>query len=116
MSTTNKLTLFLDYIGRTLMGEIIETTETTIRVKNPVVVDTMHDPSNGKVTLQMLPLFFREFLQNSTEPLVWQFAKNRLTLCENGEVNAGLANQYTQIFSALPPQAVKADTIKLFED
>jgi len=116
MNTENKLTLFLDSIGRTLMGEIIETTEQTIRVKNPIVIDVVHEPSSGKVTLQMLPLFFREFLQNATDPLVWAFTRSRLTICENGTVNNNLAAQYTQIFSGQPPQAVNQDTIRLFED
>jgi len=116
MSTENKLTLFLDSIGRTLMGEIIETTDQTVRVKNPIVIDVVHEQASGKVTLQMLPLFFREFLHNSSDPLVWSFTKSRLTFCENGSVNNSLAAQYTQIFSTQPPRAVSQDTIKLFED
>ena len=61
---TTKLVVFLDTIGRTVLGERVDekTTDIVLTIKNPAVVQVMPNQQTGQLALQILPLFFKEFL------------------------------------------------------
>jgi hypothetical protein len=101
MSETNKnkLTAFLDYVGRTIVGEITEETETHLKIKNPVILSMVTTPDN-RMSIQLFPLIFREFLADKDTPVIFDFNKNHITLTNIEALDFRLQAQYSQIFNA----------------
>jgi hypothetical protein len=61
METQNLITI-LDNVGRTILGEVNAelTSDSVLVIKNAVVLHVKeHD--GGRVSIQLLPIFFREF-------------------------------------------------------
>jgi len=123
MSNTPQLKTFLDAIGRTIIGEAIESesNQNTLAIKNPALIHIVPNTSTGQIQLQILPLFFREFLADKDEGTVWYY--NRATITESAEINYDfkLPAQYAQIFNPSPSIIVpqpnsEPPTIKLFDD
>ena len=55
----NKTIIYFDRIGRTLMGEVINTTDNTITVKNPCVFQiqqVQRTPNDKEFNIQLLPI------------------------------------------------------------
>jgi len=129
-----ELVMFFDLVGRTIIGAKTGETTDEVFVKNPVVVNIVphqtQDPATGqpvqRMALQLLPLFFREFLADPTEGVEFAYNKKNITLTRNPAVfDFKLDIQYDQITSApvarqapAPIAPAKADEkiIKLFED
>lgn len=115
---------FMDSIGRTIFAEKDEkrTTEDTLWVYNPVVVHTQPNPQTGQMALQLFPVFFREFLADKEQKIVWMY--NRKNIVETGEevvFDFKLKAQYASIFSMVGKNLQEKDpkgdnTIKLFDD
>jgi len=124
MSETTQLKTFLDAIGRTIIGEVIadKSNETTLALKNPALIHIVPNTSTGQIQLQILPLFFREFLADKDEGTVWFY--NRANITESADINYDfkLPAQYAQIFNPSPSQIIvpqgnsEPPTIKLFDD
>lgn len=125
--TTNKITIFFDSVGRTILGERIdnETTDTVLTVKNPAVVHIMPNQQTGQLTLQILPLFFREFLADKSEPTVWKYNRSLITECKDLTFDFKLQAQYQQIFNPSPiitpstpgvAPAGAGDVVRLFDE
>ena len=67
---------YIDSIGRTCFGELVEKTDSTLRVKSPaMIMVTPNDASNMKV--DVMPLFFTEF--SSGEPPVFKYTNSQYT-------------------------------------
>jgi hypothetical protein len=119
MKQENKLITFLDSVGRTVLGERVDekTTEEILAVKNPAVVAISPQPQGG-LQLQILPLFFKEFLADKNEATVWHYHKNSITVCEELLFDFKLNAQYQQLFApvTVQPQNAPADVVKLFDD
>lgn len=135
MSEKRDLVLFFDLIGRTIIGEKTGEDTETLFVKNPVVVNIVpqqfQDPATGqqvsRMALQLLPLFFREFLAAPEEGVEFSYNKKNITLTKNPTVfDFKVDIQYEQITSgghrpaqapAAPVQPSAPDKkIKLFDD
>ena len=109
MSTTQKkLIAFLDNMERTIIGEemIDEGCSEILSVKNPVVVNIIPqaDPQTGRPTgqmaLQLLPVFFKEFLGDKDEPVIYRYCRSRVTRVDfNSGFDFRLYAQYDQIFN-----------------
>ncbi len=121
---TNK-SIFLDTLGRTIIGELVNTTTDKLSVKNPVIVHVIPAPDKpGQMSVQLLPLFFREFLSNKVENVVWDFPRVTLTESSNAlALDPKLEVQYEQMFNnAQAPSAEAASTpeetevINMFDD
>jgi hypothetical protein len=131
----NQIVIFLDAVGRTVIGERVDTatTETKLAVKNPAVVHIMPNQQTGQLQLQLLPLFFKEFLAEKDSGTTWTY--NRATITESSDVvlDFKLEAQYKQIFApgqwhSAPapqqngqpqgnaPQQGSQDVIKLFDE
>jgi hypothetical protein len=120
----DKIITFMDSIGRTIFAEIDteHSNEETLWVYNPVVVHTQPNPQTGQMALQLFPVFFREFLADKDQKIVWKY--NRKNIVETGEevvFDFKLKAQYASIFSMagknLQDSVTKSDnTIKLFND
>jgi hypothetical protein len=120
MKQETKLITFLDSVGRTVLGESCEekTTNEILAVKNPAVVAISPQPQGG-LQLQILPLFFKEFLADKNEATTWLYRKDNITLCDNILFDFKLNAQYQQLFApvqAQPQQQSTPDVVKLFDD
>ena len=126
-----KLIIFLDAIGRVIIGEEIKerATDTSITVKNPTIVHV--EPKNGNISIQFFPVFFKEFLGSKTEGTTFTYNRNVISLCDHMVLDFKLYAQYMQMYygapqavpakAPTPPQQppasnVEPPVIKLFED
>jgi hypothetical protein len=100
-NTNNNATLiaFLDSIGRTILGEEAGSTDKQLKIKNPVVLHVVPTDNSGKMSVQLLPIFFREFLADKTADVVFNFEKNNVTLTDIDALDFRLQAQYTQMFN-----------------
>jgi hypothetical protein len=123
-NTENKTVVFFDQVGRTILGERVEseTNENVLTIKNPAVVHIMPNQQTGQLQLQILPLFFKEFLADKDSGTTWKYNRKNITEAVDVTFDFKLEAQYKQIFSniVLPsaPQQPQgpAETIKLFDE
>jgi hypothetical protein len=123
-----KITVFLDYLGRNIIGELVESDSTSLKVKNPTILHCPPSPDNsGRMAVQLFPLFFREFLADKTEDVVFSFLKDKIVETSIEAIDFRLQAQYHQMFNknnqftqgeqATPPQQQSSnDVIKLFDE
>jgi len=110
MSNKLELVTFLDLVGRTIIAEAADgSDDKVLKVKNPVVVHAAPQPDqtgNMRMTLQLLPLFFREFLADKNEAVVWDYKKSQIIEpAEKVTFDFKLKGQYLQLFADMPEQA-----------
>ena len=129
MSNTT-LTTFLDSLGRTIIAEEVTdlSTPTHLAAKNPVIVHIVPVGNSGQMTVQLLPIFFREFLADKTEDTIWSYLRASITESAAPVVfDFKLTAQYQQMFSnsniIVPPGAGQVapaqpspDVVKLFDE
>ena len=118
MSNTNKpLTVFLDNIGRTIIGKILKEDDQVLSIENPALVHIQANPQTSQLQLQILPLFFKEFQADKSQPTVWNYKKNNITTSEEIPFAIQFTAQYEQMFKPSEPVAPKqTEVIKLFDD
>lgn len=98
-NNTKTPVIFLDAVGRTIMGIISDTTDDKIlNVNNPVIIMVGGD-NTGKMTVQLFPLFFREFLADKNTDVVFSYKKDTVTFSDINAIDFRLQAQYTQMFS-----------------
>jgi frataxin-like iron-binding protein CyaY len=120
----NKIAVFFDSVGRTILGEKIEaeTTDKVLTIKNPAVVHIMPNQQTGQLQLQILPLFFKEFLADKEGGTLWKYNRENITEAVDVTFDFKLEAQYRQIFSVAPaasaPQQPQGspEVIKLFDE
>jgi hypothetical protein len=98
-TTTTKLIVILDTIGRTILGETVPTTDGTVSLKNPVILHIVPADNNGKMSVQLLPLFFREFLADKTGDVVFTYTADKVTVTDIDALDYRLQGQYAQMFN-----------------
>lgn len=113
-----KIVTFIDSIGRTLLGEEAEQTGSLLKVKNPAMINVAQT-QNGQLQVQLIPLFFSEFVseEKKKEGTVWSYNLNTVVLGDV-DLDARLVEQYTRIFNAVPASAPaeQEPVIKLFDE
>ena len=108
--TKNKLVVFLDNIGRTILAERVLTNDAAgvVRVKNPVILHVLPD-NQGRMSVQLLPIFFREFLADREGDAVFNYKTSNVTESEIDNLDYRLQAQYSQLFGKgnmfVPPNA-----------
>lgn len=114
----NNLTVFLDSVGRTIIGKIAKETDTTISVTNPALVHVQANPQTNQLQLQLLPLFFKEFLSNRDESTTWHYQKANITTTDELNFAPQFAQQYDQLFHAIQQQQppTEPEVVKLFDE
>jgi len=122
-NTENKIVVFFDAVGRTILGEKIETetNDTFLTIKNPAVVHIMPNQQTGQLQLQILPLFFKEFLAEKNAGTIWKYNRANITEAADITFDFKLEAQYRQIFADAPvitsqPSQDQTDVIKLFDE
>ncbi len=131
MSNTTKIIAFFDSVSRTIIGEEVteSSNDTTLVVKDPAVLHLQPNPQNGQLALQILPLFFKEFLADRTESVIVEYNKNTITRLKDPILDFKIIAQYQQILNlaSQPPQAQPGqpqagpqpsneEVVKLFDD
>lgn len=121
MSNKNsKIVVFLDNIGRIIIGKAVKQDADILSVENPSLVHIQSQPNTNQLQLQLLPLFFREFLVNKDKPTVWNFKQSNITISNDMDLNPQFLAQYEQAFGPAnerPPQTdKKPEVVKLFDD
>lgn len=111
MSNKKNLVMFFDLIGRTIIGEKTDESNDTLGVKNPVVVNIVTQQQEvitpdgqkqmvSRAALQLLPLFFKEFLAAPDEGVEFVYNKKNITLTKIPVVfDFKLEIQYEQMTS-----------------
>jgi hypothetical protein len=121
METKTNPIVFFDSVGRTVIGEKLDadSNENILAVKNPAVVHISPNPQSGQLTLQILPLFFKEFLADKNSPTIWLYKKHSITESKDVVFDFKLQAQYQQLFADTPqpsqPQN-SPDVVKLFDE
>ena len=139
MKSEKKLTAFLDGIGRTIIAELVSDEEKFLRVKNPAIVNIVPQQVQGpngqmiqRMSLQLFPLFFREFLADKDANVTFKYPKDLIVVTDEPiDFEFKLNAQYEQLFmpaignvnmsqpAGAPPAAPAPNndnTIKLFDD
>jgi len=130
MSDKN-LSVFVDGIGRTVVGELAGETDDVLDIKNPAVIHVVPNQQTGQISVQLIPLFFKEFAKQGTDDgVTWGFKKATLAVASNLELDNKLVQQYTNMYSpiatpnsgivtpgdAAPAGGDQAKVVKLFDD
>jgi hypothetical protein len=116
-NTNNQPIIFLDSIGRTVVGVVKTETEDVLSVQNPALVAVNANPQTNQLQLQILPLFFKEFLSDQSKETVWHYKKSNITLSELPEYNPQFVAQYFQLFGgAQQTPASEPKVVKLFDE
>ena len=127
-----KLVTFLDSVGRTIIGELAKEDTEVIEIFNPVVVHVVpvQDGQGTRMSLQLFPLFFREFLGDKDERIAWRYSKKNIAQpTKEVTFDFKLQSQYAQLFtnyaqmqqaskpqSQPQPQKQDDNIIKLFDN
>ena len=89
---------YIDSIGRTCFGELIEKKESNIRVQSPaMIMVTPNDAANMKV--DVMPLFFTEF--SSGKPPIFNYTNNQYTEVEV-TISPKILEHYTTKINVVP--------------
>jgi hypothetical protein len=80
--------------------------------------------NSGKMSVQLLPIFFREFLADKTGDVVFSYEKKSVTLTDIDALDFRLQAQYAQMFNKnntfvtpqQQPQAPSQSVINLFDE
>jgi hypothetical protein len=110
---------FIDSIGRTVLAEEVNRTDTTVVVKNPAMINVAQ-AQNGQLQVQLIPLFFAEFIDSSTraDGTSWSYNLNTVTVGEVS-VDSRLLEQYARVFgaaSSAPQETTGESVVKLFDE
>jgi hypothetical protein len=114
-NTSNKLTVFLDSIGRTIIGRSSSEDESVLSVENPALVHIQPNSQTNQLQLQILPLFFKEFQDNKSTPTVWNYKKANIVIADEINFAHQFVAQYEQLFQPPQPQG-EPKVVKLFDE
>ena len=69
----------IDHIGRYIIGDVQNETETTLEMKYPVILHVQPNPQTNQLQIQTFPLFFNEFISVSgRDENTWTFSKTTI--------------------------------------
>jgi hypothetical protein len=113
-----KLITFIDSIGRAILAEESKSNDKVLTVKNPVMIN-VNQQQNGQLQVQLIPLFFSEFVDQATrsEGTIWSYQKSNIAIGEVS-IDERLKDQYSRIFTVAPaaPEVAGESVIKLFDE
>jgi hypothetical protein len=125
---SNKIITFVDQIGRTIIGENVETAPTgektdkeTLIVKNPAIIHVQPTPQ-GQLNVQTIPLYFRDFVsdKNKEDGTFWKYIRANIVEGLNVENDPRLVDQYHKLFQPMPviqpATGNEQKTVKLFDE
>jgi len=115
------INVFINHVGQTILAENVEEDKNVLKVKNPAILHVVPNQT-GQLQVQLIPLFFREFIDNSdrNNGAVFNFNKSSVVTSEI-KLEPKIKEQYERIFAPVAPSATKNEgkgspVIKLFDD
>lgn len=110
---------FIDPIGRNIIGEQVSQSDSVLTVKNPAMINVAQ-AQNGQLQVQLIPLFFAEFIDETarTGGSSWKFNLQSLVVGDV-KIDARLVEQYTKVFNpsvASQPEGEGESVVKLFDE
>ena len=115
-----KLVVLLDSVCRTIAGVGYCETDSTITIENPVIVNAMPNQS-GQMSLQLIPVFFREILEDKNQDFRFTYNKDNITMSDITNLDPNIISQYTMLFQPVPEPVdtgvvSKDNVVDLFEE
>lgn len=110
---------FIDHVGRTIIGEVLGEENGHLKVKNPAILMVQPNQSSGQLSIQTIPLFFKEFVSPSIRDTAgtWLFPKDKIVTTTDITLEDRIVEQYKRIFTPAPAVAsANPDVVKLFDD
>jgi hypothetical protein len=108
---------FIDHVGRTIIGEVLGEENGHLKVKNPAILLVQPNQQTGQLSIQTVPLFFKEFITPGVRDSAgtWLFPKDKIVTTTDIQLEERICEQYKRIFT--PPAATSStDVVKLFDD
>lgn len=110
---------FVDHVGRTILGEVLGEENGYLKVKNPAILLVTPNQQTGQLSIQTVPLFFKEFVSPGVRETAgtWLFPKDKIVVSTDIQLEDRIVEQYKRIFT--PPTASPTsspDVVKLFDD
>ena len=96
-----EIIVFLDGVSRTIAGVKVADNDNTITVENPVIVNAMPN-QQGQMSLQLIPVFFREILEDQNQTCTFDYAKAEITTTNITKLNKQIELQYAMLFKEVP--------------
>ena len=117
MNNNQDPVIFLDNIGRTILGVTRNETAEELSVENPALILIQANPQTNQLQLQIIPLFFKEFQSEKHKPTTWLFKKACITMSDKLALSPQLISQYNQLFSTPEASPTESPTVvKLFDE
>lgn len=113
----SNIKVYINHVGQTLLAEEVGTAENTISLKNPAILHVVPNQT-GQLQVQLIPYFFREFLDTSARNngITFSFNKNSI-VSSDAVLEEKIKDQYTRLFAVVPTKPSKdPQVIKLFDD
>jgi hypothetical protein len=113
---SQNIKIFIDHVGHTIVGEVISS-DKSLEVKNPAILIAAPN-ANGQLTVQLVPVFFKEFIKASKreDGVVFSYPIDKVVQSE-AELDERLTEQYVNMFRAAQKSENKeTPVIKLFDD
>ena len=113
----NNVKVFIDHVGHTVVTEVLGYNEKIIKVKNPVVLVASPN-ANGQLSVQLIPVFFKEFIKQSDREngAVFSYPIDKIVLSDL-PLEDRLLEQYVNMFKTFTKTENKeAPVIKLFDE
>lgn len=109
---------FIDNIGRVVIGRLKSEDDKSLEVINPAVVNIQIKQDNNQLAVQLLPLFFKEFISPSkkNEGIEWTFQKCNIVTSSNLELDDNIMNQYVGIFENVETGAAEKQVTEVKEE
>lgn len=96
----------IDHVGRNIIGKLVEETDTTISINNPVILH-VQPQMNGQLEVQTFPVFFFEFIDKTQRSSnTWTYTKSNI-VTSNVELDDRILSQYEKI-NTPPAETVAA--------
>lgn len=111
-----KQIVFSDHIGRVVAGILVEETETSVTVKNPVIVH-VEPQQSGQLSVHTFPYLFMEIIApDLRENGTWTFSKNNIAI-SNIELEPRLAEAVANVNKPKPTIVTPGDSkiVNLFD-
>jgi len=95
------LRVIVDAAGRTILGEHEKETKDNIVLKNPATLFIQPNQQTGQLAVQLIPFFFREFVEESSRPdgLCWTFNKTGTCYTDKFDLDERLYSQYEKMMT-----------------
>lgn len=113
---SQNIKVFIDHVGHTILGEIISS-DKTLEVKNPAILISAPN-NNGQLTVQLVPVFFKEFLKSEKREsgVIFNYPIDKVVASE-AELDERLLEQYVNMFKPTQKAENKeTPVIKLFDE